>query len=260
MTRKRTAATDKLLDGLGDDEVQGLNEVDTTPKDRIDVLSGAPDRLSPEWNDYVLSLFSDDEKFADRPKANGLRRVAQLVCGRIVSSIPVNVFPPTDRSRNAATVWRVEFENGDVFGDVADCNEDNTDDAFVAFALATSATRAEARALRKALGISTAAAEEMTSKDTAALVRAAAPSAKSSTGEIVDGDRITDPQRNLIDIKCKQLDIDPVKFFRECFKINANGKITKRQASPAIEKLNEFQQQADTIPTAIVGYEEWSKT
>ena len=257
MTGKRKASTEKLLDGFGDDEVQGLNEVDTTPKNQVDV--GAPDRFSPEWSDYALSLFADDEKFNERPKANGLRRVAQLLLGRIVSSTPDNVFPPTERSRNAAVVWRLEFANGDVFGDVADCNEDNTDDAFVAFAFATAATRAEARALRKALGIATASAEEMTTKDTAALVRSAAPSAKSSTGEIADADRMSDPQRNLIDIKCKQLDIDPVKFFRECFKINANGKITKKQASPAIEKLNEFQQQADTIPTAIVGYEEWSK-
>ena len=254
MARKPADRKEELLADLGDD-VEGLNDVDTTPKDRIDVLNGAPDRLSSEWNNYVLSLFSDDEKYESRPKAAGLRRVAQLICGRIVSSVPVNVFPPTERSRSAATVWQIEFEDGSVFGDVADCNEDNTDDAFVAFSLATSATRAEARALRKALGISTAAAEEMTTKDTAALVRSAV-NTKSSTGEVEDKDRMTDPQANLLDIKCKQLDIDPVKFFRNDFNINAAGKITKKQASAAIEKINGYQQASETIPAVITGYTE----
>jgi len=254
MARKPAERKEELLADLGDN-VESLNDVDTTPKNKIDVLNGAPDRLSVEWNDYVLSLFSDDEKYDNRPKANGLRRVAQLICGRIVSSVPVNVFPPTERLRSAATVWRIEFEDGSVFGDVADCNEDNTDDAFLAFALATSATRAEARALRKSLGISTASAEEMTTKDTAALIRATV-NTKSSTSEIEDKDRMTDPQANLINVKSKQLDIDPVKFFRNDFNINAAGKITKKQASAAIEKINGYQQASDTIPEAIVGYTE----
>jgi len=257
MTRKSAAARkEELLEGLGD-EVQAVNEVDTTPKNQV--LADAPERLSPEWNDYVLSLFSDDEKFNGRPKAHGLRRVAQLLCGRIVSSIPAQVFPPTEKFVAAATVWRVEFENGDVFGDVADCNVYNTDEAFVAYALATSATRAEARALRKALNLSTAAAEEMTEKDTTAIVRAVEAS-KPSTGEIEDKDRMTDAQANLIRIKCKQIDVDPVKFFKDVMKVNPHGLITKKLCSASIDKLNGFQQNAETIPEAIVGYTEGWRT
>jgi len=57
------------------------------------------------------------------------------------------------------------------YSEVADSWEGNTDDMFCAFAVAIASTRAEARALRKALKIKGVAAEELTKKDTAKIVR-----------------------------------------------------------------------------------------
>ena len=236
----------------------GGMEVEVAPvRDKI-VLDG-PRMVDPEWNDYVMSLFEENELFDGRPTVFGLRRVAQLILGRIFSSKPSQVFPPsTDDSLGRATVvWEVKFEDGATFGDVADCWEGNTDDAFCVFNTATAATRSEGRALRKALNLRTAAAEEMTAKDTASITRSVSRTAKAvktTEGEFDDENRMTDPQANFIDTKAKQLNIDVTKFFKEVFDLNVKRKINKAQASSAIKKLNDFQQDKQLIPDNIQQY------
>jgi hypothetical protein len=227
------------------------------------VLDG-PSRTSPEWNDWVMSLFEDSEMFAERPTCAGLRRVAELVLGPVIESRPTQVFPPSthDEIGRATVVWEVRFCTGQVFADVADCWEGNTDDAFCVFNTATAATRAESRALRKALGIKTASSEEMTSKNTASIVKELSGKKNSSTeGEYDNSGRMTDPQANFIDIKAKQLDINVTKFFKDVFKINVSRKVDKRQASDAIEKLNEYQGDKSLIPDSIFSYQnDWRST
>lgn len=138
-----------------------------------DVVQPAVSITDVEWNDYVLSNFNDNEMFDGRPLCAGLRRVAELLLGRIVVSRPTQIFPPTsgDEIGRATVVWEVVFEDGSIFSDVADAWEGNTDDTFCVFNTATAATRAEGRALRKALRIKTVAAEEMTTKDTAKVAK-----------------------------------------------------------------------------------------
>jgi hypothetical protein len=225
-----------------------------------------PKRTSPEWNDYVLSLFEENEMFEGRPLCAGLRRVAELVMGPIMISRPTQVFPPkeSDGVGRATVVWEVVFETGHLFSDVADCWEGNTDDAFCVFNTATAATRAEGRALRKALGLKTVAAEEMTNKNTTSVAKELSIKKNTSTeGEYDESQRMTDAQANFIDVKAKQLDINVAAFFKQVFSINVNRKIDKRQASAAIERLNEYQQDKTLIPTipSIKGYQnDWRST
>ena len=221
-----------------------------------------PSITSPEWNDYVLSLFEENEKYDGRPKCHGLRRVAELLLGEIVSSRPVQVFPPTkgDEIGRATVIWEIVFSNGSTFSDVADCWEGNTDDAFCVVNTAAAASRAEGRSLRKALRLSTIAAEEMTSKDTASITRSISQTkaVDNTQGEYEDSSRMTDNQANFIDVKCKQLNISGTKLFKEIFDVSTSRKIDKRQASSAIEKLNDYQQKSGTIPETIIGYnEDW---
>lgn len=224
-------------------------------EDRI-VLDG-PDQTSVEYQDWVMGLFEDSELREGRPLVHGLRRVAQLVLGPLVASRPTQIFPPTSGEElgRSTVVWEVVFEDGKLFSDVADCWEGNTDDAFVVFNTATAATRAESRALRKALGLKTAAAEEMTSKNTASVARSiSAKNNVDTEGEFDGGDRMTDPQANFIDSKAKQLDVNVELFFKEVFDLSVKRKVDKRQASAAIEKLNEYQQDKDLIPKTILNY------
>ena len=244
-------------DLFDDIELQTPSNTDTGVQDII--ADDSPSPTSPDWNDYVLSLFEKNELFDGRPKCHGLRRVAELLLGQIVSSRPTQIFPPTkgDEIGRATVVWEITFSNGSIFSDVADCWEGNTDDAFCVFNTATAATRAEGRALRKALRLSTVAAEEMTSKDTASITRSISQTKTmaETEGEYDDSSRMTDNQSNFIDIKCKQLNVDATKLFKE-FKVSTSRKVTKKQASAAIEQLNKYQQ--ESVPDKVLGYnEDW---
>ena len=111
----------------------------------------APHMLSPEWNDYAMSLFDPSELINGNPLVAGLRRVAEIVLGPLVFSGPTTVFPVQreDHHGRATVVFTVEFANGSKYAEVADSWEGNTDDMFCAYAVAIASTRAEARALRK---------------------------------------------------------------------------------------------------------------
>ena len=73
-------------------------------------------------------------------------------------------------------------------------------------------------------------------------------------GEYDDSYRMSDAQSNFIDSKCKQLNLEVGEFFNEVFSINVKRKVDKRQASDAIKKLNDFQQDKDLIPDNISAY------
>jgi hypothetical protein len=79
-----------------------------------------------------------------------------------------------------------------------------------------------------------------------------------TSGEYEDSDRMTDAQSNFVNGKCKQLNINVAKMFQEVFDVSVKRKITKRQASLAIEKLNDYQRGVVTKPDDIAGYsEDW---
>ncbi len=221
------------------------------------VLDNAPDMTSPQWTEYVLSLFDESEFLEEYPLVHGLRRVAELVLGTIVSSGPTHVYPPKDDGAGRATVvWAIEFANGMRFSDVADCWEANTDDTFLAFATATAATRAEGRALRKALRIRVVAAEEMTKKNTASIIKSMVKT-QATEGEYENESSMTDAQANFIDIKSKQLNVNTALLFKQVFNLSTK-KVSKQAASAAIDKLNEFQKNLASVPQSIVGYvENW---
>jgi len=228
---------ENIFDTMG--ESQGVVDVVATQ-------SAAVSPTSPEWSDYVMSHFHEAELFDGRPTVVGLRRVAELLIGRIKVSMPVREYIFAGSSRSAVS-WTVQFEDGSVFGDIADCSVENTDDMFLPFALATAATRAEARSLRKALRIRGVAAEEITSKNTAELTRDKLTKPASSTGEFEGGSRATDRQVNFLEVKCRQLNIDLTKFLDNEFKAKKE-RLTKDTASKAIDRLNAYQNEHDQVP------------
>jgi hypothetical protein len=217
--------------------------------------------LSPEWHDYAMTLFTESEMVDGHPLVAGLRRVAELVLGPIVFSGPTQVFPVQreDHHGRATVIFSVEFANGIRYAEVADSWEGNTDDMFCAFAVAIASTRAEARALRKALKIKGVAAEELTKKDTAKIVRDISNTKNASEGEYDDQSRMSDAQYNFIDVKCKQLNIDGEKLFAR-FSVDSGKKVSKKIASEIIDSLNDYQRDKSSIPQDITGYkQEWRK-
>jgi hypothetical protein len=247
-------------EGLFDDveELETVSNVDTKVKNVV--LEDAPHILSPEWHDYAMNLFNEDELVDGHPLVAGLRRVSELVIGQILFSGPTQVFPVQrdDHHGRATVVFTVKFANGSTYSEVADSWEGNTDDMFCAYAVAIASTRAEARALRKALKIKGVAAEELTKKDTAKIVRQISSVKESSGGDYDDQSRMSDAQYNFIDIKCKQLNIDGQKLFKEIFNADHNKKVSKKIASDIIDTLNNYQRDKSSIPESVIGYkEEW---
>ena len=139
-------------------EVEQMTEQDVliTPK-------GDPDHPtygSKEWNEFVMSQFENNELIDGNPICAGLRRVAEELLGDIISSGPSEVYPSTDPNGpgRATVVYQVVFNwmnSGEVrtYSEVADVWHGNTDDLFCAHPVATASTRAEGRALRKALKV-----------------------------------------------------------------------------------------------------------
>ncbi len=242
-------------------------------------LPGQPKKGSPEWNDFVIALFTKDE-IVEIPqekgnvikgvKCDGLRRVAQLVFGEIVESGAVDVkvnYPDYTinkaqdqvKLKNPPFAWvqySVAFQGryGNLirWGGCADVNANNTDAKFLPYALATAETRAEARALRKALGIKMLAAEEVSSIDTAATV-------ESITNADWSEHEITDQQKAGINNTCRKLKISVYKLINcefengdfEKGKIFYTGKnirnasldvLTNKAAKNVMVLLNELQQ------------------
>ena len=222
----------------------------------------APDQNSLEWNDWVMDLFDETELVQQdgtgdpMPKVAGLRRVAGLVLGKIVSSGPVTVFPATnvDHPGRSTVVFQVEFQDGTVFREVGESYIDNTDDKFCIYPSAIASTRAEARALRKALGINRVSYDEITSKDAKHIVRESIrteEAKKDTDGEFKDSNVATDKQINLIGFLCDKLEIDRDNFFSEVIEVKDGETLSKGDASISIDQLHRYRDEKEDIPTSI---------
>tara|TARA_R100001377_G_scaffold85319_1_gene71592 strand:+ start:2627 stop:3553 length:927 start_codon:yes stop_codon:yes gene_type:complete len=220
-----------------------------------------PSMFSDEWIDYVMGHFKKNELIDGNPICAGLRRVAELLLGDIIESGPETVFPSTDGlSPGRATVvfkvvfnWMNSGENR-IFKEVADVWHGNTDDLFCAHPAATASTRAEGRALRKALKLRCLAAEELAKKDIVSIVKDSIKKAPAS-GEYESNTKISSQQIQFIDNKCGQLDIDAFAFINMGNSSFANvGEVTRDSAKKMIKVLNTYQNDGGIIPENIKGH------
>tara|TARA_Y100000004_G_scaffold187619_1_gene240664 strand:- start:767 stop:1516 length:750 start_codon:yes stop_codon:yes gene_type:complete len=244
--------TDQLFD-VEEEKQESEEEVNATP------IYG-----SQEWHDFIMSKFEKRELVEGNPTCAGLRRVAEDILGSIVVSRPSQVFPSTDVNGpgRATVVFEVVIDWMDsgklkTFSDVADVWHGNTDDLFCAHPVATASTRAEGRALRKALKIRCLAAEELTrKKDVESIVRETVNSNKTVDGEWQENDSISDPQINFIDAKCKQLDINVLNFINAgSEQYDSINNVSKKTASSMLSTLNEYQNKKRKTPDSIMGYD-----
>ena len=222
---------------------------------------GRPSMFSDEWNDFVMAHFHRNELIDGNPICAGLRRVAEFLLGDIIESGPEQVFPAMDGSApdRATVVFKVVFNwmnSGEqrVYKEVADVWHGNTDDLFCAHPVATASTRAEGRALRKALKLRCLAAEELAKKDIVSIVRESVKKTPTS-GEYEAGKTISSQQIQFIDNKCSTLDIDAFAFINMGNSSFANvGEVTKDSAKKMIKVLNNYQNDSGEIPDNIKGY------
>ena len=245
-----------MLDRVNmDEEFEEVDDVVLQEEYDATMDPEAPPYNSREWSDYVMTKFDKSELIDGNPICAGLRRVSEMLLGTVVESGPEQVFPSTDPNKpgRATVVYKVVFDWMNTgyfktFREVADVWHGNTDDLFCAHPVATASTRAEGRALRKALKIRALAAEELAKKDIVSIVQA-------TTADWNPEDTISNQQVTFVNNKCKQLDIDVRKFVNMgSTKYESINDVTRNTAQKMLRQLNEYQQQG-SIPERIQGYE-----
>lgn len=271
---KQQGHTDKDFVGLKKEDLVKMlvvNEEEVTSDDIAKLAeSVSPEYGSLEWDDYVMSLFKEHELVEGNPTVVGLRRVAEKLLGPIVDSGPISVqatMPETTVGRATCTYavtfypWRVDSEevaveggfNKRVFRAAADSFVGNTDGVFAVFPVAIAETRAEARALRRALLIKNVSHDELT-KDSVSqfAIDNTMKQQKETSGEWDESQKISDAQISFLENKTNSLGIDLTKFINSGVLQYASIKEIKRgTAASMIERINQYQTQQLPIPAEI---------
>lgn len=241
-------------------------------KEENTVENTGPAYKSKEWHDFVMSHFDPSELVDGNPKCAGLRRVAELLLGDIIDSRPVNVMlSPSESGPGQATVmYNVVFGNWRnsgqtrVYGEVAEVWHGNTDEPYSAHPAATASTRAEGRALRKALGVNCLAAEELTTKkDVTAIMQNIVKVEAPAVLEIQsgpNGPKITPAQINFLDKKCGELNINATLFIKKNLNKDNLNDVGKKEASDLLNLIVEYQNNTKKCPEDLIGYnKDWRK-
>ena len=197
----------------------------------------SPKRGTKEWNDFVMSKFNDDERVSyktpegrtiEAVRADGLRRVGELVLGNILYSGPVtsSVNYSGPKGLPCANVqYKIVLEGPtgyiSEFQSLGEVSYLNTEDSFLGFALLTAETRAKGRAWREALGVKTYAIEEFSGKkDTAAAV------AEVSSADWKEQPITTSQQRTIKNLAGK-FGLDILKLINASGKTDSDGNFTE---------------------------------
>jgi len=136
-------------------------------------LMEPPTPNDPEWTQYVLGQFMDDEIDGKNPRVEGLRRVAGQLVGELIEEGCDLLAVPTEenRFRACAKAWGVfQTPNGQVkrFEALADAHGDNCFEDYATYLVAMADTRAKGRVFRNALCLRRVVSSEEVRKTMAA--------------------------------------------------------------------------------------------
>jgi len=209
-----------------------------------------------EWTDYVLELLSDDEKIQGNPTTDGLRRVFEIAldCVVVESTSEVSQSPEPNNGNRATVVHRLTYVLNDskvnesiktrTINGAADVYWGNCDKIFRNHPVAVAETRAEGRALRRALKLrKVVAAEEIAAE----------------IEDDIDGHnvgKVTNNQLNFMDVLCKRLNINAIKYLENQELSIDTDKLDHSAGVSIIRQLSSYQQDTSNIPETILGYEE----
>lgn len=213
-----------------------------------------------EWTDHVLALLNDDEKIMGNPTTDGLRRIFEIAlnCTVIESTSDVVQSPNIDNERRATVVHTISYVLNNLDPDCKDFNKlrartisgtadvywGNCDKVYRNHPVAVAETRAEGRALRRALKLRKVVAAEEIAKDI-------------DTDHLEDNNigKINSTQINFFDVFGKRLNINISKLLSMLAIEHKNiYNISHEDGVKTIKTLSEYQQ-SGSIPDDIVGYD-----
>lgn len=190
------------------------------------------------WSDWVMSNFSEKELREGMPTCDGLRRVFKKLIGEIVGCEIYVVKPPTSTDQTATvscTITYVKYGTTKPrsITDAFDVNPDNTPWPYCKSSVGTATTKAEARVLRKTLGlVKIYSAEEIQEGMNSDEIQQSSSDANRP---------ISDSAKIAINTMCNRLSVKPSKLF----KFMGIGKedvsnLTYSESHSVLAKLNAF--------------------
>jgi len=191
-----------------------------------------------EQQKKIMDLFDESELVNGNPTVHGLRRISSLKFGNIENYFSkVEQVPNMENNYRATVSVNLQFSNGFVTAGAADAGTDNAPDPYSRHPVALAETRAESRALRRALNIIKPSHEE----------------ADGFTNTNVHGNEITDTQLYSIKIQCEKMKIDVDKFFSLKFGVTSENSKTLSdvQGLEALEQLKQYRNHEEEIPDKI---------
>lgn len=234
---KRVGAWKKLVEEEDEQDEQD-EQLEQTP----------PIPSDPEWTSFVIGHLTKQELVNDYPRVDGLRRISNIFLGECTyfSTRVVQAPDPVNEHR-ATVVCHMGFSGSEYFREktisgASDVYSGNVDAEFKKHPVATAESRAEARALRRALQIQTVSAEEMPTNIK-----------EDDPGDVGDNTKgkITNTQLDFYGVMGKRLDIDIKTFINQELGDIVLIDITHEQSLELQKKLSEYQQDIDNIPKTL---------
>ena len=217
--------------------------------DVVDNDPKTPSEYDPEWSEYLLDQLSDSELINGAPTVDGLRRITEKCFGEIVGSKSTIIESPTSQNNQRCTICHtltISKYRSDQSISVDGCVDvlyHKTPYPFKDHLVATADTRAEGKALRRALKIRVVTAEELQNED---------------EQEALSSDELVNDQQVLaLNQLCKRLDLSVTSFVKgEYNKVKKINELRNLEARLLIAKLSEFQRTPKDIPKSYMGYDE----
>ena len=213
----------------------------------------------PEWTEYVLSHLTDDEKVDGNPTTDGLRRLVEYFVGEIVENKVEAVRVEPEWSTIKHTVGIMTSTGVRRHEEIADIHRENIDPRFLRFASATASTRAEGRALKKALKLK----KVLTAEE----ILVGEPSINSTKTVIADPNKMDAMQANMLNAMFAKLNINGWKYIQEILsfiapatKYETLNDIPKEYVAVISEHVQKYQQidtttgEVHQVPKSFVGY------
>ena len=227
------------------DKVSQLIETveEEVPEDLVDKT---PDRTDPKWTEYVMSLFEDNELDNGYPKLDGLRRVAEVLYDiPLENSVAIQQCPNRDNEFMATCICKMVYEddlgNTKIYQDVGHAHKSNIKGVmFQNHLVSIASSRAEARVLRKVLGLKIYTTDELSQ----------------TTPAEQAANCINEGQLHMIHIITQRKNVDAIKlltkFAGECKVVNYKL-IPEDRASDIFTLLNGYNG-VDDVPEDIRGF------
>jgi len=191
-------------------DTQLENMVDEVVEDAPTSMNDGPQRpavTDPKWVDYVVDQLADHELIEGAPTTDGLRRVCEKVYGEILESdteileIPAKAYVGKVTAKHTLVIAKYGSEALIRVTACIDVLGENLPAPFNKHLVASACTKAEGKALRRAMKIRVQTHEEL---------------AGNADDEKINTDSpINDQQIVAIKAMCKRNDVDLIKFVKQ---------------------------------------------